>query len=191
MTAFRNPLLARHALDCARPYGAPLDPVDVRRDTRLNAWLDLGNGFDAGSYRAHRALSDDGSLGWAVGHPRWASPGLSKAETPQAAIAEVEAAQRERQRVRRLWGEVRRLAGAMRRGAVVLDVPLAAAPQSRLAPVLRRVGVERLPGRAAGWLMLLDPRLGYAIWSAHTRAVERRLADASYSAGAEPTRLAA
>ena len=191
MSAYRNPDLARHALDRARPYGAPLDPSDLRRDTRLRVWIDFGNGADAGLYRANRALFDDGRLGWAVCHPRLNVPEVSVAETARAAIAEAESAQLERQRIRRLWGEVRRLARAMRRGKVALEVPLASASRSALAPLLRRAGVERLPGRAAGWLMLLDPRLGYAIWSAHARTVERRFAEAARRACADPIRLGA
>lgn len=160
--------------------------IDANFENWVRMWVDLrpAGKSDCGKIIALRGVSWDGQALWLIRHADKRFGYHATAPTPQAAIAEATAAWAERRRVRRHWPTVRRIARDLALGRRRMEVRLEDAHASALCTVgieafLRRIGLgryDRVSGRMAAMMMLLEPQVGFVILAAHER-VNGRLPD--------------
>lgn len=149
------------------------------RSNWVRMWVDPDHAVrsDCGQITALRGITWDGKLLWLVHHPDKRHGYHSAHDCPFAAIDEAEQAWRERRRVRQCWPFVEDLARDLRRGRRRMEVRIEDAHASALCTVgiegfLGRIGlgrVQRVSGRTAGALMLIEPQVGFVILAAFER----------------------
>ena len=154
------------------------------RENWVRMWVDTGHAVlsDCGRLTAFRGIDFDGTLMWLVRHPDKAHGYHSLERDPHAAIAEAEAAWADRRRVRKRWGDVRRIARELLLGKKRFEVTRADAHRSALCSAgidafMARIGLpnaQRVSGRTAALLMMLEPQLGFVIYAAYERTLSER-----------------
>jgi hypothetical protein len=159
----------------------------------VRMWLDPEQVVrgECGAVTAHRGITDGGDLLWLVRHCDKKHGYHSAAHDPVAAMDEARFAWEERRRVRARWDEVRLLADAARAGRYRQTVRIEDAYDSALCATgvrafmtrmglarYTRPGVGRMSARKVGYLMLVEPQVGFVLM----RAFERRHGDRSVHA---------
>ena len=132
---------------------------------------------DDGTQVAYRAITTDGQLLWYVKTDGKAHMYHSLATCPFEAFEEANAAIAKRRSVKSGWADVQAHAWRLATFRERHDVLIKDAYASPLCPLgiqsfLRSVGIgkaKRIPGFLAGWLMLIDPQLGFVIHEARLR----------------------
>lgn len=152
-----------------------------RRDTSdwVKLWYDPGNArvSDCGQMTAYRAITDAGRTLWFVFTPRKTKGYHALTDCHIEAMAMAQHAWQRRRIVRSEWRQVEALARDLRAGRVRMDVRMEDAQASALCTLgiegfLAGVGlarVTRISGRLAGWLMKIEPQMGFVIYEAQRR----------------------
>jgi hypothetical protein len=149
------------------------------RENWVHMWIDTGHivTSDDGAIKAFRGIDFDGKLMWMVRHSKKKYGYHSRRADPFDAIAEATTAWANRRRVRARWGLVENIARDLILGRKSFDVTRADAHRSALCGAgidafMKRIGAakrDRLGGRTAALLMLVDPQIGFAIYAAYER----------------------
>ena len=149
------------------------------RENWVHMWVDTGHivTSDNGVVQAFRGIDFDGNLMWMVRHPKKKHGYHSRQSDPFDAMAEASAAWKDRSRVRARWPLVKQIAWDLIMGRKSFDVTRADAHRSALCGAgidafMARIGAgkrDKLSGRMAGLLMLLDSQIGFAIYAAYER----------------------
>jgi len=160
---------------------ASLCIFDFRRENWLSLWCDLENkrSSDCGTMEAIRAITITGDLLWMVRSPKKKHDYHSLAVDHFDAMEEAASVWRARSEIRKNhWTEIQRIAGDLRGGRIAFDLTLDDVEQSPLCALgarafLRRFGLaklQKISGRLAGFLMLIEPQVGFVIHEAAKRA---------------------
>lgn len=149
------------------------------RENWVRMWVDTGHivTSDNGIIQAFRGIDFDGTLMWLVRHPNKKHGYHSRLSDPFAAMLEATHAWQERRRVRGRWPLVKAIAWDLILGRKSFDVTRDDAHRSALCGAgvdafMKRVGCEKrhgFQGRTAALLMLLEPQLGFVIYTAFER----------------------
>ncbi|MEP5152688.1 hypothetical protein [Planktotalea sp.] len=145
---------------------------------------------ECGAAMAYRAVTMDAQLLWLVFTPSKRRGYHATAHDPVQAIADAKAAWARRSMVRQNWQMVEQTARDLRRFQQRFDVRIEDAQTSPLCSLgiegfLRSIGmgrVERISGWLAGWLMKVEPQMGFVIFE----AMQRHGAKAPSISGAVP-----
>ncbi|MFN6977785.1 MAG: hypothetical protein ACK4OP_06660, partial [Gemmobacter sp.] len=182
-----SPADLRLALAMQRPMTSLLDrailsvTAEFAFDTEnwVRMWVDPGHAVasDCGQCTATRGITTEGRLLWLVRHRDKAHGYHSAASCPFDAIAEAEWAWAERRRVRRNWAFVESLrrdlvAGRRRMTVEIDDAHRSALCATGIEAFMRRIGlgrVQRVSGRVAALMMLIEPQVGFVLAAAWER----------------------
>lgn len=146
-------------------------------------WVPLyyDTGYDVrsecGTATAYRAATLDGHLLWLVFTPAKRRGYHATSHDPVQAIADAKASWARRSMVRKEWDGVEHSARALRKFQGDFDIRIEDAQASPLCSLgiegfMRSIGigrVQRIPGWLAGWLMKLEPQMGFVIFEAMQR----------------------
>lgn len=132
---------------------------------------------DCGDIIAYRAATLSGQLLWLVFTTGKKRGYHAIADDPVQAMADAKAVWARRAMVRANWEDVTRTAGELRAFRARFDIRIEDAEASPLCSLgiegfMRAIGmghVRRMPGWLAGWLMKLEPQMGFVIYEAMQR----------------------
>ncbi len=159
---------------------------DVIQDNEnwVRMWVDTGHivSADDGKVKAFRGIDFDGTLMWLVRSPHKKHGYHSRLMDPFDAIAEAQAAWADRRRVRARWSQVKQIGWDLILGRKSFDVTRDDAHRSALCGAgidafMSRLGMakkDKLSGRTAALLMLIDGQLGFAIYAAYERVLSEQ-----------------
>lgn len=161
----------------------------------VRLWYDDGHAVTSpcGVLTAHRAITTCGRLLWLVRSTGKRRAYHAWSDDPADAMDEAARAWAHRKAVRADWQRIESLARDLRRGRRRFDVRIEDAHRSPLCTLgiegfLSSLGmgrVTRISGRLAGWLMLIEPQVGFVIHEAERRHAQRAEAPQDRSAPVE------
>lgn len=136
---------------------------------------------ECGEVIAYRAATLDGVLLWLVFTPSKRRGYHALTRDPVQAIADAKAVWTRRAVVRNRWDEVQQSARDLRLMRSRFDIRMEDAEASPLCSLgiqgfMRAIGMGRvrsMPGWLAGWLMKLEPQMGFVIFEAMQRHAHR------------------
>lgn len=145
----------------------------------VKMWVDTGHGVisDDGSCVAYRGIDLNAQLLWMVRHPKRKHGYHAATASPIDAITEAQHAWAERARVRGRWPLVKQIARDLVTGKRDFVVTRDDARRSALCGVgidafmtrLWMPNKQSISGRMAASLMVIEPQLGFVIYTAYER----------------------
>ncbi len=155
------------------------DQIVRHSENWVHMWVDTGHRVmsDCGTMVAERGITRGGRLLWLITREGKRHAFHATAQDPFAAFEQANAAQARRREVRGQWATVKRLRRDLLTGRRHMDVTLEDAAASPLCSVgieafMSRIGmgrVQRVSGRVAALMMLIEPQVGFVIFEAAAR----------------------
>jgi len=150
-------------------------------ENRIRVWIDPDNvrNSDCGRFQAFRSITMEGELLWFVKTFSKKFGYHSQHSDPFAAMIDAQLAWAERSHIKKThWQEIETLAQELRLGTTSFDITISDAEKSPLCSMgirafIRRFRLERfekISGRIAAFLMLIEPQVGFVIWEAARRS---------------------
>lgn len=133
---------------------------------------------------AHRGITTDGQIIWLVDHPMRPRDFHAVGHDPMMAFRRASEAWARCDELRQRRDEIKALTRDVLLGRVRLDITIEDAAASPLSAVEVRsfmasfgmAGARRISGRLAAVLAMVEPQVGFVIWTAHERRQARRRA---------------